>query len=154
MQKLLIHEGMFLDAFARDVDYHDAYPQEAYLDRGTGDIAWVYDCERGVDEAGTTPEENERMREVIAATPDQYLRLPGRTHGQHHDILQAFIDSNWTPDEEARRNSRNAYIGSIGAWLRRVEDSAREAYYLYRDQKISESAEDFLRSQGIEPVWR
>ena len=154
MQKLSIDEMRFLDAFRRDVDYHDAHPQSTYLDRETGDIVWVYETDEGANEADVELEENQRMREVIAATPDQYLRLPGRTHGQHHDILQAFIDSNWTPDEEARRNSRNAYIGSIGAWLQRVEDSAREAYYLYRDQKISESAEDFLRSQGIEPVWR
>jgi hypothetical protein len=133
MQKLTIDEMMFLGAFGRDADYQDAHPQSAHLDRGTGDIAWVYDSERGADEAGIAPEENERMREVIAATPDQYLIIPGRTHDQHHDILQEFLDSDWTPDEEARRSARNAYHRSIGLWLKSAEDRAIDAYYFYRD---------------------
>ena len=42
MKRLRIDKVQFDLAFDRDVDYHDTYPQEAYLDCETGDIFWVY----------------------------------------------------------------------------------------------------------------
>ncbi len=38
-----IAEISFFDAFGRDVDFHDLYPQAAYLDIEAGDVIWVFE---------------------------------------------------------------------------------------------------------------
>ena len=154
MLRLRIDEMVFLMAFGRDVGFHDAYPQSTYLDRETGEVIWAYDNDDDSNEIGRKPEENHEIRMIVAANPDRYLGIQGLSHGEHHDILQEFLDSDWTAKEEDRRLARSAYFGSIGAWRKSAEDSADIAYEVYREQKISERAEAFLKSHGVEPVWR
>ena len=42
-QKLPIDEVLFLNAFGRDVNFQDNYPQSVYLDLETSDLLWLYD---------------------------------------------------------------------------------------------------------------
>ena len=50
--------------------------------------------------AGIDPRENAALRSKIDTYPETYLQIPGRDHGEHHDILRDFLNSNWTDDEE------------------------------------------------------
>jgi len=74
------------------------------------DLAWIYDEDDDAETYGLRPDENRQMRECIAVEPKRYLLIPGLSHGEHHDILRAFLQSDWTEDE----TRQNAYLGSIG----------------------------------------
>jgi hypothetical protein len=104
---------------------------------------------------GIPPEENDAVRQRITGTPDRFLEIPGLDHGDHHDILREFLASNWTEDEGARTSARAAYSGSIGRWKKSLgDDSAIHAYYDFRDRRTKDMAADFLRENGIEPLWK
>ena len=156
LRNLTIDHTLFSMAFDRDVPFHDIYLQSAYLDRESGEIYWVYEKDENAEmEAGIPAEENRAIRERIEATPDRYLEIPGLDHADHHDILRAFLRSDWTDDEEMWRRAHNAYSGSIGGWKRSVADrTIIHAYYAFRDSRMKEMAEEFLRDHGIEPQWK
>ncbi len=42
---MTIDRTVFMMAFGRDVDYQDSVPQRTYLDRRTGDVLWLYECD-------------------------------------------------------------------------------------------------------------
>jgi hypothetical protein len=156
MRKVPVDESMFIHAFERDVDYHDHFPQSTYLDLETGEVIWIYeDDDEAEFEVGIEPEENAALREKIDTSPERYLLIPGRDHGEHHDILREFLNSHWTDDEELRLFALNAYTGSIGRWMEEVNDQeVVHAYFRFREHRIKELAEEFLNESGIQPVWR
>lgn len=145
-----------MDAFERDVDFHDTYPQTAYLDLETGDVIWVFENDGDAEMvAGIKPEENEAVRDRIEASLERYIEIPGRDHSEHHDILRDFLASDWTEDKELRIRAREAYTGSIGRWRDRIDNRAVvHAYYDFRDSRIREMADEYLREHGIAPIWR
>jgi hypothetical protein len=155
MRKISVDEFMFIEAFQRDEDF-EHYPQSTYLDLKTGEVFWVFieddDAEMW---AGIEPEENATLREKVEAAPEMYLEIRGRNHGEHHDILREFLNSNWTDDEELRVKAQEAYSGSIGGWKEEVNDqNVVNAYFDFRDRKIKELAEEFLHEHDIQPIWR
>ena len=156
MRKILVDELMFIHAFERDVDFHDHFPQSTYLDLKTGEVVWIF--EEGDDaelQVGIEPEENAALKEKINTSPKRYLLIPGRDHGEHHEILRDFLNSHWTDDEELCLRVQNAYTGSIGRWIEEVNDrEVIHAYYGFRDRKIKELAEEFFKEHCIQPVWR
>ena len=151
-----IDRALFTMAFGRDADYHDTFPQVVYLDRKTGDVIWIYGSDHDAEmEAGISPEENRRERLTVEAKPDRYLEIPGLGHDDHHRILRRFLWSDWTRDKDRRQRAENAYRGSIGKWKRDVRDEeAIDAFYAFREAEIEAMAEEFLRENGIEPIWR
>jgi hypothetical protein len=153
---LSIDQSLFTMAFGRDVDYDSVYPQFAYLDKRTGDVIWIYeDDDDAYTEAGILAEENRQQRERIAAEPDRYLEIPGFDHGDHHDILKAFLRSDWCEDEARLQNAKAAYFGSIGGWKESVNNrDAVHAFYDFRDRRILMLAELYLLENGIVPHWR
>jgi hypothetical protein len=155
VRKLEIDEMLFRQAFDRDVDFHDAFPQCHYLNVETGEIILAYeDDEDAFMDIGMPPYENQANRELIAASPDRYLEIPGLNHGDHHDILLEFLDSDWTEDEETKNIARDAYYGSIGGWKKSLDDeSILHAFYDFRDNRTKQMAEEFLRKHGIYPNW-
>ena len=154
-QKLVIDFEEFTMAFGRDVDYHDAFPQTTHLDRQTGGIDWVYEDDEDAEGEGIPPEDNRDARKGIQADPKRYLELPGLTHGEHHEILKEFLGSDSTTGDEEDGPEVPAYFGSIGGWLQSVEDEGtKDAYYNFRDQKVQQLAEEFLRQHGIDPAWK
>ena len=155
MRQVSIDELMFIEAFQRDEDFQE-YPLNTYLDLETGEVAWVFveddDAEMYV---GIDPDENTDLMSQIEAYPERYLEIPGRGHGEHHDILRDFLNSNWTDNEELRSRGRNVYFGSIGGWKEEVDNQdALHAYYDFRDQRIKDMAEEFLHENDIHPIWR
>ena len=140
-------------AFARDTDFHDTWPQSVYLDLETGDVKWCFECDSDAEaEFGKgKARDNAEMRRQIEETPDRYLEIPGLSHGDHHNILQEFLDSDWTDDEEQHTNASISYFGSIGGWIKTVEDeSAVHGYFDYREVRTVDLASQFLRDHGIE----
>ena len=110
---LLLDEFHFLEAFGRDVDFYDIYPQTVFLDLETGDLLW------------------------------------------HYDILQEFLYSDWSADEETRRRAQKAYFGSIGGWKRAVaDDDVVRSFYSFREIAIKSRAEQFLREHGVRAGWK
>lgn len=155
MRKISVDEFMFLEAFQRDEDY-EHYAQSTYLDLKTGELLWIFDDDHD-DEmwAGMEPEENAALREKVEAAPERYLEIRGRDHGEHHDILLEFLNSNWTDDENLCAQVRDAYSGSIGGWKEEIDDqNVVNAYYDFRERKIRELAEEFLHENDIQPIWR
>ncbi len=43
MRTVAINEIMFFEAFERDVDFHDSYPQSAWPDLEVGAVTWVFE---------------------------------------------------------------------------------------------------------------
>lgn len=156
LQKLSIDYGIFFMAFSRDVDFHDAYSQSTYLNRENSDILWVYeDDEDARWDGGIPAERNRKLREQIKATPDRYLEIPGLSHGGHHEILREFLDSDWTEDENEWKRVHNAYYGSIGGWKKSLDDDGiTDVFYRFRERRMEQLAEEFLREHGIEPQWK
>jgi uncharacterized protein involved in copper resistance len=156
MRSVQINRALFIHAFERDVDYHDEYPQSVYLDVEKGVVIWVFEEDEDADMAAGIPtEENRALRERIDATPDRYLEIPGLDHGVHHDILREFLNSDWTEDKELRSRARQAYSGSIGRWIRTIDRrDIVHAYYDFRDSKVEEMVEEFLREHDIHPLWQ
>lgn len=155
LKKLKIEPGL-IEAFGRDVDFHDAYEQLTYLDTETGEIIWVYDDDEEAEwMSGISAEENRAIRKRVEDEPERYLEIQGLTHGDHHDILKEFLNSEWTQDEELMQKAKESYFGSIGGWKDTVDNSdVVYSYFDFRDRKIESMAEEFLRENGIEPEWK
>ena len=151
-----IDEMMFIHAFERDVDFQDMSPQYAYLELETGNVIWVFEEDKDAEfYAGIKSAENRDIRKRIAASPENYLEVPGRDHSEHHEILQEFLSSRWTEDKDLIYRAREAYSGSVGRWKEEVEDErVVRSYYAFREKKIMQIAEDYLRKHYIEPNWR
>jgi len=142
-------------AFERDVGY-ESYPQSYYLDLSTGGVTFVYERDEDARyEMGISPEENQKERLLVESDPDRFLLIPGLSHGVHHDILWGFLCSDWTDGEELATAVRDAYSGSIGRRKRIIEEhygyEVLEAWYRYKDDRIDEMMDEFLRKHGIEP---
>src|SRR4051812_33623636 len=121
-KRLTIDQAEFLRVFARDVDFHDAYPRQGYLDRQTGDVPLIYDNDDDAKlEVGlAAASDDARTRESIRTAPDRFILVPGMSHGQHHDLLKEFLESEQIPDSELRESAAEAYHASIGRWLKDV----------------------------------
>ena len=156
MQSLTIDESRFLGAFARDLAFHDECPQSEYLDLKSGDIFWFCDDDEEAEIwTGMSAEENAELRQPVADNPDGYLKITGLEHDEHHEILQEFLASDWTDNENLKSWAEKAYSRSINRWKEKVDDdSAVSAFHNFRDRKTTQMAEDFLRSHGVEPQWK
>ena len=154
---LVIDRWMFESAMDTDRDHvvGDNLPIP-YLDRETGEMLWVYEDDEDAESIANIPaEENRALREAIEATPSRYLEVPFVDHGEHHDILRAFLRSSWTDDDAAWQRVYDAYRGSIGRWKDAVDDrDVIHAYYRFQEQKMLEMGVEFLRENGIEPEWK
>ena len=156
MRSVQINQIMFIGAFERDVDFHSEYPQSAYLDLKKGEVIWVFEEDEDAEmAAGIESEENHSIRMTMDASPDRYLEIPGRDHGEHHDILRGFLNSGWTEDKELKSRVQRAYSGSIGRWKETIDNrDVVHAYHEFRDHKIMEMAEEFLHEHDIDPLWQ
>jgi hypothetical protein len=77
MIKLEIFLDNFKLAFDRDIDYHDAYVQFAYLDKLTGEIIWVYENDDEASfELGISESDNNSCRENIEKYKNKFIEIP------------------------------------------------------------------------------
>jgi len=154
MRKLEVDESFFIDAFGRDPNFADLLPECYYLDTETGEIIWLFEDDEAPHVSDITPEQNREIRERVEASPERYLEIPGMSHSEHHAVLQRFLESDWTDDEEAKEKARRVYNRSIGDWKMSADSNAESAYLAYRYEVAKKEAEDFLREHGIEPIWK
>lgn len=153
---LAIEKGMFLMAFGRDVDYEAMGSDIGYLDRETGKVTWIFATDEEAEMLmGIPADDNRRDRESMEADPHRFLEIPGLNHGEHHDILRAFLRSPWCDDGRRLKNAEEAYSGSIGRWKKHVRDEdAIHAFYDFQAAAITELAKEWLRDYGIVPIWK
>ena len=156
LKRLTIERFDFELAFSHPPDPMYASTQFAYLDRHTGEVIWVYEDDEDAElVVGIPAEENRAVRQRIEAAPERYLEIPGLDHGDDHEILKAFLNSDWTDDDEVWRRTKYAYRGSIGRWKRAVNDrDVIHAYHDFSNRRAAEMADEFLREHGIEPDWK
>lgn len=155
MRKLKVDLDLLRMAIERDVDY-ESEPELWCLDLSTGHITCFLERDEDARYVGyISPEENRKERLLVESDPDRFLLIPGLSHGDHHNILLGFLYSDWTDDEERATAVRDAYSRSIGRWKRMVEkdygDEVLEAWYRYKDNRIDEMIDEFLRKHGIAP---
>jgi hypothetical protein len=155
-RQLAIDKALFLMAFGRDADYEAMGSDLSYLDRQTGVVVWIFEIDEDAEMlAGIPADGNRGVREQVEADPDRFLEIPGLDHGDHHDILKAFLRSDWNGDEKRRLNAETAYRGSIGRWKKQVKDrDAINAFHDFRDMLVAKLAEEWLQDNGITPIWR
>jgi len=146
--------GVFLMGFGRDVDFHDTCAMSVFIDLKTGEIFWVYEDDGDASfEGGIKEAENKKNRKRTSGTPERYLEIPGYSHGDHHQMLQKFLESEWTDDKKLWQKAKNAYFGSIGGWKKEVnDDSIVYTFYSYKDSVMRKEAIKFLKDNGIEPI--
>jgi hypothetical protein len=136
MQEVVILKAKFIKAFGRDMN-HSTIP--AYLDLKTG---------------GILSDGSPHTEELVKASPDRYLYIPGLSHDTHHKILQEFLGSNWTDDKGSKKTARKTYSGSIGDWIRNVDEITVNKYRDFCEARTEQMAEEFLRERGIHPRWK
>ena len=145
-----------MSAFEDSAALDYAEPQSAWLDRQTGEVLWIYDSDEDAHMViNIPPEENRALHERVAAEPARYLEIQGLDGRDHNRILRDFLRSDWTGDVARRQRAADAYTGRIGEWKRRIDDRETiHAYHAFRDRRVEELAEEYLREEGIEPRWR
>ncbi len=95
MRKVIVNELMFIHAFERDEVFGDPCSQSAFIGLETGGVIWVFEEDDDAEMyAGMDPEENAALRAQIDTYPERYLEIAGRDHGEHHEILRDFLNSN------------------------------------------------------------
>jgi len=155
--KLKIDSTLFRMAFERDVDYHDTTPQSPTLDLSSGDILWVYENDEDAESDGGRPaEENSELQNRIKSNPENYLLIPGLSHGQHHDLLKEFLESHWAEHEGHRLSVKDEYFGSIGGWKESIiehydnADEILNTWLRIKEQRIDDMMNEFLSDHGVE----
>jgi hypothetical protein len=145
----------FMLAFEHSIDYETPETgRRTCLDRETGELLWLYDNDRDATVyEGISPEDNAELRDHIATHPARYLEIPGLTHDDHHELLHAFLESDWTDDEDMRLIAHLAYYGTIGDWRYQVGEEIYAAFEAYRMDAIQGLAENWLVRNRIMPNW-
>lgn len=141
---------LFVMAFGRD-EIRSEEMGKWYFDTATGKVDFVEDEDPDA-EPGETDQFTPR-REEIRAAPERFLELPTWEHGQHHALLQEFLESPWTEDESARSDAECAYDGHIGAWKEEVGGLVADEYQDFVNSRVKEAGEKFLQDYGIMPEW-
>ncbi len=156
LKKLTINKIDFELAFSHPPDPMYASTQFACLDRHTGEVIWAFDTDEESElYAGIPAKEIRAVRQRIETARERYLEIQGLDHGDDHDILRAFLNSDWTDDDEVWRKTKYAYAGSIGRGKRAVNDrDVIHAYHDFSNRRAAEMADEFLREHGIEPDWK
>ena len=157
LKQLKIYWALFMHAFGRDYPFQTDFENEqSYLDIQTGEILSCYESDHYAKfEAGVSSHENKSIRLRVTNLPDRYLQIPPTDHGEHHRILQDFIKSDWTDNEQKKEHALSSYHKSIGYWIKEVKDeSIVQAYFEYREKAVEKNAEKFLNINGIDPLWK
>lgn len=152
---LKIDSTFFDMAFHRDIEYHRPYDCAWYLDLKTGDVFWVYHEDHEAESDGFSAEDNKALREEVDSNPDQYAEIPGLHHGEYHDILISFINSEWTDDVSLREKVLSCYQGSIGQWKEEVgqldgSKTILDKWSEFEEQAIEGMIDDFFKQHNVE----
>ena len=112
--------------------------------------------ERGSEKIGSgTIEDNKALREKVHSNPDQYAEIPGMHHGEYHEILICFINSDWTDEEGLREKVHSCYLDSIGGWqeeVRQLDGSKTipDKWSGFEERAIEGMIDDFFKQHNME----
>lgn len=152
-KQLLILQSKFINALTRDVELEPIY-ELVYLDLETGDILEIKYEYGYPHEIEIIKKRNQPILKKIKISPERYLQIPGLFHKDHHYVLVEFLNSDWNDDKKFKDVARNAYLGSIGGWIRNVDENTVKKYRDFCKTRNEQLAEEFLRDHGIHPIWK
>ena len=115
-----------------------------YLDRETGDVIPLGEY--------NVLEEEEEIRQAIDKGDDRYLPIPSRSSHEGFKVMEDFVFSlEPGPARTALADAldRHRPFRSFKDALFGFPD-VRQAWFAYEQQRLSEEALDWLRSEGIE----
>lgn len=150
-----IDQVVFMMTFAADAGFHaELEGHETYLQRSSGDLI---DTLTDVDDVAMNYGESavEDFRdgtELVNEHPERYLLIESMSHGEHHSVLQDFLETKWTKDQASRDHARDVYYPrkSIGFWLKNVGDQrAIDSYFAFKTEEHIRLAEKYLRENGV-----
>jgi hypothetical protein len=153
LRELEIDFDEIYTAYCRDQFVSE--PWAAYLNVESGAVEWLYDRDEDAESLTGSSQENSELRELIARSPDRYVDIPVLAYSERHGFLDQFLASDWTSDPDLKQRAEKAHGGSIRKWIDELDDDATE--YAFRDfqyEASKASAEELLREEGIEPIWK
>ena len=156
LKEISVDEAPFRMAFEQDVPDPDI-DDSVFLELGTGDVYWIADSDKDAATVwGISENENRTMRLKVKAEPDRYPNIPGLSHGEHHDILEDFLASDWIKDENMKNFANASYTRTISHWIEEVKDheGILENYESFKQNEINRRIRDFFRGYGIRVKWR
>ncbi len=153
--KLSIDQTLFDMAFRRDLEYHEPFDCLQYLDLETGNVLCVYNFDHVAEMYDVSIEENRALSEMVDSNPDLFAEIPGLHHGDYHDMLISFINSDWTDDENLKEEVRACYDGSIGRWIDKAcqvdkSGTVLDNWDAYQAQEIESMVRDFFKKLNVE----
>mgnify|MGYP007073201389 CR=1 FL=1 len=134
--------------FSQDSYNQNSLSNRLFIDKVTGEIEW-HMPEGGAEFCLSEDELSEREENA-----ERYVEIAPRGHGEHHEILQQFLESDWT-DDEALKDRASATYGcpkkSIGGWLNNADtpSEARAAFESYKYDYLEQELTNFLAEHGI-----
>ena len=151
MKKLKIDQMLFLMAFGQDEDYQYDEEWTYYLNNQTGELLFI--DKKQLDNDTANGRQNRENKDIVNKNPGDFLEIPGKSHGECHEMLQDFIGSEWTRDESKLDRAAESYDNSIGRWMNRVDEETKHAFDDYKCDSLTKEAEEFLKENGIEVGW-
>ncbi|HEU4556194.1 MAG TPA: UPF0158 family protein [Longimicrobium sp.] len=139
MAKIQIDQGLLEMAF----DSGDGM-MSFYLDRETGDVIPLGD--------DNVLAEEEEVRQAIEEGDERYLPIPSRSSHEGFRVMEDFVYSlEPGPARTALADALNRHrpFRSFKDALFGFPD-VRQAWFAYEQQRLSEEAMDWLRSEGID----
>ncbi|MEX1039658.1 MAG: hypothetical protein WDZ51_03440 [Pirellulaceae bacterium] len=136
-----------LDHYMKDTDF-SFDSSRCFIDVETQEIHGVFERGQVTGSIGLVELENNK---------DRYFEVEGRCHEVHHEILQRFLESEWTDDEKIRGEAAAIYAvwRSIGKWKRELAECDNPAYFNYKEFERNYLASDLaavLQMKGIYPA--
>jgi len=159
---ITIDYTLFNMAFDIDEQFQDPDFIDRYLAKNSGEILFIYREDSNAASCGGDALENKKMKDLIKGNPDDYLEIIGRSHSKSHEILQNFLDSPWTDNENLKNYVKGLYNSSIGWWIKTVlndndlekeRNAIVEAYEKYKADTIEREKDTFLKQNGIKYKW-
>lgn len=131
-------------------------PWGAYLNVESGVVERLYDRDEDAESLTTgSSRENSELREAIARSPGRYVEIPVQAYSERHGSLDQFLASDWTSDPDMKQRAENAHRGSIREWIYELDDDATaNAFSNFQYEATKAGAEELLREEGIEPIWK
>lgn len=100
------------------------------------------------------PEEDGEEPEEVRREPARYAEIPRLTHGEHHEIFRAYLD---TLPLAVQGMCNNASIGGFLRDLRRYfkdrADEYEQGWYDFHDEALRDRATEWLAERGFEVTW-
>jgi hypothetical protein len=153
LRELEIDFNQIYTAYCRDEFVSE--PWAAYLNVESGAVEWLYDRDEDAESLTGSSQENSELRESIGRAPGRYVDIPLLPHSETRGFLDEFLASDWTSDSDLKRRAKKAHRGSIREWTYELEDDATvDAFRNFQYEAIKASAEELLRKERIEPIWK